>query len=89
MTVAIFMHYYLNYLTIIDFKENKYRVTIKEILINSNDLTIRSSDFLEEYVTGSNNQNFKSAKIVNKALEYDHQHFLEKFSIKPQEKTSW
>lgn len=76
-TTAIFVQYPNNYLVVVDFKESKYRITIKNINLSSNNRNLATN--LEDYVL-RNNQ-IKNSKTFNKALDYYNKHFTEKFTI--------
>ena len=77
---------YMKYLVSVEFKNEKYRVTIKEILLtNKSNIT----EFLEYFVSSSSYKNFKNSGILSRGLSYDEKHFIEKFSINNEVKKQW
>lgn len=83
MTTAFLSQLPLNYLVIIDFKNQKYRVTIKEIFLNDNRTGNNYlSGNLTEFCTKKKATIFNESNTITKGLEYNNNHFLEKFTIK-------
>jgi len=76
-TTAIFIQYPINYLVVIDFKENKYRVTIKSINLKS-EIRYMATD-LNDYILKQGK--IKNTNTLNTGLSYYDQHFTEKFTI--------
>lgn len=76
---ATFVQYPINYLVVVDFKDFKYRVTIKSTMIDYGRLGITS---LEDTTTKKRTTIFKnSAAISDGLLDYDN-YFLDKYSLK-------
>ena len=76
---AAFIKYPHNFLVVIDFKENRYRVTIKLIKIDfsSEDLGIID---LETFLLKKGK--LKNNKLSKVSLSYYHKHFSDKFTLK-------
>jgi len=80
MGVVMFIRDYYKYLVVIDFKEEKYRVTIKEIFIDNKLYNAgQSSGFLEEYITKKKQTLFTTNNLVAIGMGYNDKYFLEKF----------
>lgn len=79
MGTAMFVLDYYKYLVVIDFKDQKYRVTIKDIFIESKLYTAQSSGYIEEYITKKKNTLFTTNNLAVTGITYIHKHFLEKF----------
>jgi len=80
MGSILFIQDYYKYLVVIDFKEEKYRVTVKEIFIDNKLYGIgQSSGYLEEYITKKKQTLFTTNSLATTGLIYNHKHFLEKF----------
>jgi hypothetical protein len=80
MGSILFIQDYFKYLVVIDFKNEKYRVTIKEIFIDNKLYNIaQSSGFIEEYITKKKNTLFTTNNLAVTGIIYNHKHFLEKF----------
>lgn len=80
MGSILFIQDYYKYLVVIDFKEEKYRVTVKEIFIDNKIYGVaQSSGYLEEYVTKKKQTLFTTNSLATTGLIYNHKHFLEKF----------
>tara|TARA_R110001632_G_scaffold137804_2_gene253430 strand:- start:18634 stop:19158 length:525 start_codon:yes stop_codon:yes gene_type:complete len=67
-----------NYLVVIDFKEKKYRVTIKQISIDLRSNRLGISTFEDLFYR---KKKIKNTKTSQKDLKYYHRHFIEKFTI--------
>jgi len=82
---ATFLQYPQNFLVVIDFKDNRYRVTIKTIKVDfsSVDLGINK---LDDFILKKGK--FKNTKYIKKSLSYYHRHFTEKFTLK-QKNDDW
>lgn len=89
MGTAMYAQYYYNYLVVVEFKENKYRVTIKEINIDNKSPLARDRGLLEEYITKRKNSEFITNSIAIRGLTYIDKHFTEKFSIPVDTKDNW
>lgn len=92
MGTVMFVQDYYKYLVVIDFKEEKYRITIKDIFIdNKFNGSIHSSGFLEEYITKKKNTLFSTNNLVAVGMGYNDKYFLEKFQINTTEslKKEW
>lgn len=75
MTTPIFVQSFQEYLCVVDFKDNKYRITIKNISFTNNQLGLGYfNDKLEELVIDKKKNNFKIHK--NTDISFD---ILEKF----------
>ena len=86
MGVVMFIRDYFKYLVIIDFKDEKYRVTVKDIFIDNKLYNAgQSSGFLEEYITKKKNTIFSTNNLVAKGMEYNDKYFSEKFQINTNE----
>lgn len=80
MGTILFIQDYYKYLVVIDFKEEKFRVTVKEIFIDNKIYNVaHSAGYLEEYVTKKKQTLFTTNNLANTGLMYNHKHFLEKF----------
>jgi len=80
MGSILFIQDYYKYLVVIDFKEEKYRVTIKEIFIDNKIYGVeQSSGYLEEYITKKKQTLFTTNGLATTGIIYNHKHFLEKF----------
>lgn len=76
---ATFVQYPISYLVIIDFKDFKYRITIKSIIIDYGRLGTIS---LEDTTTKKRTTVFKSSQaVLNGLLDYD-KYFLDKYHLK-------
>ena len=84
-TTAIFVQYPNNYLVVINFKNQKYRVTIKTISLVS-EVQYMATD-LKDYVIRKDK--IKNSKTNNKALNYYNKHFTEKFTLKEITNSDW
>lgn len=80
-STAIFAQYPQNYLAVIDLKDNKYRVTVKNIKTDYRRAKQGFSD-LAITVTKKRKTQFKDAKSVTMGLSYIDKHFLNKFDMK-------
>jgi hypothetical protein len=78
---ALFSSFYIqeanNYFTSIEFKDNKYRITIKNFTSSAtnNNLKLR----LERYIVRK--KKIKNTKVNNKSLKIYDDYFIEKFTI--------
>lgn len=86
MGTAIFIQHYYKYLVVIDFKEEKYRVTVKDIFLDNKNIMVRDSGNFEEYITKKKNTEFTTNSITIKGLQYFHKDFLNKFNINTESK---
>jgi len=84
-STAIFVQYPNNYLVVIDFKHQKYRVTIKAISLKS-EIQYMATD-LKDYVIKKNK--IKNSKTNNKGLNYYNKHFIAKFTLKNSTNSDW
>ena len=82
---AIFLQYPQNFLVVIDFKDNRYRVTIKSIKVDFSSANL-GIDKLDEIILKKGK--FKNTKYMKKSLSYYHRHFTEKFTLK-QKNDDW
>lgn len=89
MGTAMYAQYFFNYLAVVEFKENKYRVTIKEINIDNKSSFSRDKGLLEEYITKRKNSEFVTNSIAVRGLTYIDKHLTEKFSIPADKKDNW
>lgn len=92
MGVVLFIRDYYKYLVVIDFKEEKYRVTIKEIFIDNKLYNAgQSSGFLEEYITKKKQTLFTTNNLAAVGMGYNDKYFLEKFQFNTNEsvKKDW
>ncbi len=76
----LYVQYPQNYLVIIDFKLNRYRVTIKEIEADTRIANLGIID-LKDVALKKKYTVFSTNKIVLKGLEYLDKHLLEKFML--------
>jgi hypothetical protein len=80
MGTVLFTQAFYKYLVVIDFKEEKYRVTLKEIFIDNKLYNAgQSSGYLEEYITKKKQTLFTTNNLATTGLIYNHKYFLEKF----------
>jgi uncharacterized protein (UPF0333 family) len=85
MGTVIFATMQMNYLVVIDFKDDRYKVRIKDINLDDQNIGLaHSSGKLEEYTTKKSITEFQSNKLVTTGLQYQHLNFMEKFQINPQ-----
>lgn len=78
---ALFVQYPQNYLVIVDFKDKRYRVTIKSIESDSSMAGVGKLE-LSSIVIKRKMGKIKNNKTNSKALKYYDLHFIEKFEIK-------
>ncbi|AOW18422.1 hypothetical protein LPB03_13580 [Polaribacter vadi] len=78
------LKYPLHYLVLIDFKENKYRVTVKSIKANYG-MQLGFVEFSDVVVR---KEQIKNKKIIIRGLGFLNQHFSEKFTI-TEKKDDW
>lgn len=89
MGTAFLTQLYMNYLVVIDFKEDKYRVTVKEIFLDNKSYgTGRMSGDISEFCTKKQATLFMTGKTVTTGLTYNDKHFLEKFNIEKSQPNS-
>jgi hypothetical protein len=82
MGTVLFATMDMNYLVVIDFKENKYRVTVKEIYLDNKVSGLgHSSGDLTEYITKKKSTAFTENSLATKGIIYFDKHFSEKFDI--------
>lgn len=81
MGTALIAQLNMKYLVVIDFRDNKYRVIIKEIFLDNNSPQARMSGDVSEFCTKKATTVFLTGKTITTGLIYDHKHFLEKFEI--------
>lgn len=81
MGTVIFIQAFFKYLVVIDFKDEKYRVTIKEIFLDDKlyGMAHFTSGYLEEYITKKKQTLFTTNSLATTGLIYNHKYFLEKF----------
>lgn len=90
MGTAFIAQLYMNYLVVIDFKENKYKVIVKEIFLDNKLFGMgQMSGDISEFCTKKNVTEFKTNSVILNGLIYDHKHFLEKFTIQESTKKDW
>lgn len=86
MGTAIFVSYPMNYIVVVDFKDEKYKVVVKEITITGNIITLAgtmiSTDDITEYFTKKKKTVFAASSNMNSNISYYDKHFLDKFTIK-------
>jgi hypothetical protein len=86
MGTAMFVSYPMNYVVIVDFKDEKYKITIKEITITENIITLGgtmiSTDDITDYFTKKKKTQFSTGSTTNTAIIYYHKYFTDKFAIK-------
>ena len=68
----------MNYIVIVDFKNEKYKIMIKEI--NITDFSYRRND-VTEYFTQKNKSEFRTTSIIKTSITYYQKHFSDKFII--------
>lgn len=89
MGTVLFAMMQMNYLVVIDFKDEKYKVIVKEVFLDNMTFGMgHSSGKLEEYATKKSVSAFPTNKLVTTGLSYQHRHFIEKFDIAPQPATN-
>ncbi len=83
MTVNYIASLYMNYNVNAEFKEGKYRVTIKNIVLDNKQAGFLKTDGkIEDFCTRNKSTEFKTGSNITQGLIYDHKHFTEKFDIK-------
>jgi len=82
---AIYLQHPQSFLVVIDFKDNRYRVTIKSIKVDFTSVNL-GVDKLDDIILKKGK--FKNTKYVKKSLSYYHRHFTEKFTLK-QKNDDW
>jgi len=75
---ATFLRFPMNYIVIVDFKNEKYKIMIKEI--NITDISNRSND-VTEYFTQKNKSEFRTTSIIKTSITYYQKYFSDKFII--------
>jgi hypothetical protein len=78
-STAIFLQYPQSFLVVIDFKNKKYRVTIKSIEVDFTSANLGTNN-LEDIILSKGK--FKNNESTKKNLSYYHRHFTDKFTIK-------
>ncbi|MFH6966447.1 hypothetical protein [Flavobacterium sp. FlaQc-28] len=82
MGTAFLAQLYMKYLVVIDFKKDKYRVTVKEIFLDNKLYGPgRMSGDISEFCTKKDVTLFMTGKNITTGLTYNDKHFLEKFNI--------
>lgn len=79
MGTVLFVDSYFKYLAIIDFKDEKYRITLKEIFLDNKNIMARSQGYFQEYITKKKSTLFTTNNLATKGIIYFDKHFLEKF----------
>lgn len=88
MGSIIFLHNFVSYLVIIDFKDNKYRITIKDIYLDSKNYMALDRGEFENYITKKRNTLFTTNNLAVTALTYYDKQFIEQYSLDTIEKTN-
>lgn len=73
-----FLRFPMSYIVIVDFKNEKYKIMIKEI--NITDMSYHSDD-VTLYFTQKKKSEFKTSSIMKTSITYYHKYFLDKFII--------
>lgn len=68
---GIFVQYPINYLVQIDFKENRYRVTIKDIVVDFTAARLGTNELTEIVCRKQNTEFAKSKTVINGMVYYD------------------
>jgi len=90
MGTAFIAQLYLTYLVVIDFKDYRYKVTIKDIFLDNKAIGSGSlTGEFHEFVLKNKNTEFLKSNTITKGLIYDHKHFLEKFTINKSKDSNW
>ena len=92
MGTVLFLGNNFKYLVVIDFKNEKYRVTVKEIFLSNNLIGPgRDSGYFEEYITRKKQTEFTENNLATKGMIYTHKYFIDKFQQNPNEtlKKDW
>jgi len=76
---AVFIQYPQNFLVVIDFKDDRYRVTVKSIKVDFTTSGINSINDFEDYILKKGK--IKNNKYIKKMLSYCHKHYTNKFTI--------
>lgn len=76
-----FAQLYMDYSPVIDVEDNKYKVTIREILLSNNDATEKKAGRLDKFVCNTSNISFKTEEGVQKGLTYLNSHLTDKFDV--------
>jgi len=84
MGTAIFVNYPIDYVVAVDFKDEKYKIIVKEIIVvdNQNNGGISFSGELTEYFTKKKKSIFATSSYMNTNISYYDKYFLDKFTIK-------
>ena len=82
---ATYLQYPQSFLVVIEFKDSRYRVTIKSIKVDFSSANLGISK-LDDIILKKGK--FKNTKYVKKSLSYYHRHFTEKFTLK-QKNDDW
>lgn len=77
---AIFVQYPIKYLVMVDFKEKRYRVTVKNIFSDMREVGFSLTE-MDDIFAKKNKTIFRTSETVVKGIEYFHLHFLNKFDI--------
>lgn len=84
MGTAIFLRLPMTYIVIVDFKDEKYKVLIKEITL-TDDISLpqypRDVD-ITGYFTKKKKSEFGTSSLTNTSIGYYHKYFTDKFAIK-------
>lgn len=83
---AMFVSFPMNYVVIIEFKSEKYKVTIKEIEITGNVITLgginKSTDNITTYFTKKKGTEFRDGSTLKTSMSYYDKYFNDKFILK-------
>ena len=86
MGTAIFVNFPMDYVVIIEFKNEKYKVTIKEITITGNTITLggtnKSTDNITDYFTKKKGTEFRDGSTLKTSMSYYDKYFNDKFILK-------
>jgi hypothetical protein len=74
-----FLRFPMSYIVVVDFKNEKYKIMIKEI--NISDPSRSSSNDITEYFTQKNKSEFKTTSVIKNSITYYHKYFSDKFII--------
>jgi hypothetical protein len=85
MGTVLFAQYFMKYLVVIDFKDQKYKVIVKEVFLDNKIYGLgHSSGNFSEYITRKSGTAFPTGKLATTGLIYMDKNFLEKFTVSEQ-----
>lgn len=81
-STALFVQYPIDYFVMVDIKENKYRITIKNIIVDMSSAGFgNTANELINYITKKKNSVFRKSSASSKGATFFNNHFMNKFDI--------